>query len=210
MAEFKKPQMTLQGNQVEEKYVGKNTAKYVGHYETDGLKCNCSWFKSKLICRHPFFYRMMNSLPLFDLNIFPPCMLLDPTDEVFENGESEDMIAESDEVTERLGSPGMEHLIEEEQRANKKMKKNVKFNKAFDVAKVAAEYTSMYSGEAFDTNLEAFKQFTDLMRIGLPVELLDIERLTKAGAAAQTCRKFCTLSRRQFSCITLFIFYKNQ
>ena len=185
MAEFKKPQMTLQGNQVEEKYVGKNTAKYVGHYETDGLKCNCSWFKSKLICRHPFFYRMMNSLPLFDLNIFPPCMLLDPADEVFEDGESEDMIAESDEVTERLGSPGMEHLIEEEQRANKKMKKNVKFNKAFDVAKVAAEYTSMYSGEAFDTNLEAFKQFTDLMRIGLPVELVDtLERLTKAGTAA--------------------------
>ena len=76
MAEFKKPQMSLEGNNVVEKYVGKKTSEYVGHYETDGFKCNCSWFKSKLICRHPFFYRMVHCLPLFDLKIFPSSMLL--------------------------------------------------------------------------------------------------------------------------------------
>ena len=43
----------------------------------------------------------------------------------------------------------MEYLITEEQEANKKMKKNVKFNKAFDVAKEAAEFLSKYPTEQF-------------------------------------------------------------
>ena len=50
----------------------------------------------------------------------------------------------SGNVNSRLGSPGMEYLITEEQDANKKMKKNVKFNKAFDVAKEASEFLSKY------------------------------------------------------------------
>ena len=59
--------------------------------------------------------------------------------------ESVEMFDVQDNVNSILGSTGMEYLIEEEQEANKKVKKNVKFNKAFDVAKVAAEYISMYN-----------------------------------------------------------------
>ena len=65
----------------------------------------------------------------------------------------------SADVTSRLGSPGMEYLISEEQEANKKLKKNVKFNRAFDVAKVAAEYLSKYSTEEFTKNIDSFNQF---------------------------------------------------
>ena len=39
-----------------------------------------------------------------------------------------------------VGSPGMEHLLEEQLEANKRIPKNVKFNRAFEIAKVTAEY----------------------------------------------------------------------
>ena len=58
-------------------------------------------------------------------------------------------------------------------RENKKMKSNVKFNKAFDLAKVCAEYLSKYNTEAFLINIEVFKAFTELMRTGLPDEVKD-------------------------------------
>ena len=58
-------------------------------------------------------------------------------------------------------------------RENKKMKSNVKFNRAFDVAKVCAEYLSKYNTEAFLINIEVFKAFTELMRTGIPDEVKD-------------------------------------
>ena len=67
----------------------------------------------------------------------------------------------------------MEYLITEEQDANKKMKKNVKFNKAFDVVKEAAEFLSKYSTEQFTKNLESFRHFTELLRTGLPDDIDD-------------------------------------
>ena len=74
----------------------------------------------------------------------------------------------------RMGSPGMEHLIEEEQAANRRLKKNEKFNKAFDIAKVAAEYTSRYGQSSFETHLDTFRKFTELIRTGLPDEVIEI------------------------------------
>ena len=168
--------MTLEGHKITERYIGKRTKTYVGHYETDGFKCNCSWYQSRLLCRHPFVYRIMNNLPLFDINIFHPTFKLnndahEPSELVNESVEMFDL---QDNVNSRLGSPGMEYLIEEEQEANKKLKKNVKFNKAFDVAKVAAEYISMYSTDQFKKNLETFKQFTELLRTGLPDDVVNV------------------------------------
>ena len=105
----------------------------------------------------------MNNLPLFDIKSFHSSFLLiqepeDSTADMFESFVSSN----------RLASPGMEHLLEEQMRENKKMKSNVKFNKAFDVAKVCAEYLSKYNTEAFLINIEVFKAFTELMRTGLP------------------------------------------
>ena len=73
----------------------------------------------------------------------------------------------------RLASPGMEHLIKEQMEENKKMKPNVKFNKAFDVAKVCAEYLSKYNTESFKDNLQIFQAFTELMRTGIPPAVKD-------------------------------------
>ena len=168
---FKKENMKLDGNIITETYIGKKTKSYVGHYETDGNKCNCSWFQSRLLCRHPFFFRMANNMPLFDISIFHPSFKV--IEDVTDNNvnESVDMFDMSGNVNSRLGSPGMEYLIAEEQETNKKMKKNEKYNKAFDVAKVAAEYLSMYSKAKFLENLESFKHFTELLRTGIPEEV---------------------------------------
>ena len=55
----------------------------------------------------------------------------------------------------RIGSPGMEYLIEEHQMANRRLKKNVKFNMAFEQSKVAAEYLSLYPTAQFEENLNS-------------------------------------------------------
>ena len=53
------------------------------------------------------------------------------------------------------------------------MKSNVKFNKAFDVAKVRAEYLSKYNTEACPSDIEVFMAFIELMRTGLPYGVKD-------------------------------------
>ena len=178
---FKQKNMSLDDNIITEKYIGKKTKSYVGKYTTDGVKCNCSWYQSRLLCRHPFFFRMEKNMPLFDINMFHPSFKVrSDSNEAVEDeaataiNESVDMFDQSGNINSRLGSPGMEYLLAEEQEATKKLKKNVKFNRAFDVAKVAAEYTSMYSTEQFNKNLETFKQFTELLRTGLPKEVVEV------------------------------------
>lgn len=168
MAESREKNMVLDGHIITETYSGKTTKTYTGIYETDGFTCNCSWFASRKMCRHPFFFRKISNLPLYDIKCFHPSFLLiqepdDTTNDMFESFVSSD----------RLASPGMEHLIEEQMKENKKLKSNVKFNKAFDVAKVCAEYLSKYNTDTFKDNLEIFQAFTELMRTGLPDNVKD-------------------------------------
>ena len=63
--------------------------------------------------------------------------------------ESVDMFASSiiDDPSIGPASPGMELLIEHQQAATKRLPKNVRFNKSFDVAKVGAEDLSKYNTE---------------------------------------------------------------
>ena len=168
MAESRGKNMVLEGQIITEQYTGKITKNYTGIYETDGFSCNCSWFASKKLCRHPFFFRKVSNLPLFDIKCFHSSFLL-----IQEPDDSTADMFESFVSSSRLASPGMEHLIEEQMRENKNMKSNVKFNKAFDVAKVCAEYLSKYNTEAFLSNIEVFKAFTELMRTGLPDSVKD-------------------------------------
>ena len=58
----------------------------------------------------------------------------------------------------------MEHLIQEEQAANRRLTTNEKFNKAINVAKVVVEYTSQYSQPAFEDHIITFKNFTECIR----------------------------------------------
>ena len=60
------------------------------------------------------------------------------------------MFDSEDHVNSWLGSPGMEYLIDEQMEAEKRIPKNVKFNKAFDISKVCAEYIKDTSNEQFD------------------------------------------------------------
>ena len=123
MAESRKEHMKLEGNTVVEVYTGRNTAPYQGKYTTDGTRCNCSWFKSRLMCRHPFYYRLMTNMPLFDSSMFHPSLLKDPEpDIVIDDNIKTDEEAPAIDVS-AGGSPGMEHLITQQQEANRKLKK---------------------------------------------------------------------------------------
>ena len=169
MAESREQNMTLDGNVITEQYTGKNTKTYTGKYTSDGFSCNCSWFASTKMCRHPFFFRKMSNLPLFDIKCFHPSFLMIQEPDTVSNDISDSPV----DCDDRLASPGMEHLIKEQMEENKKMKPNVKFNKAFDVAKVCAEYLSKYNTESFKDNLQIFQAFTELMRTGIPPAVKD-------------------------------------
>ena len=124
--------MTFEDGLITERYVGKRTRSYVGHYETDGVMCNCSWFQSRLLCRHPIAYRLNNGLPLFDLQMFHTVFRRISSSESLEEDDEDDNeeidgedSGEEDDLRRnpRMGSPGMEHLIREEQAANRRLKK---------------------------------------------------------------------------------------
>ena len=53
-------------------------------------------------------------------------------------------------------SPGMEYLLNEQMEASRKLPKNVKYNQAFDVAKLCAEYMKNTPNAMYEIYLEAF------------------------------------------------------
>ena len=68
-------------------------------------------------------------------------------------------------------SPGGQIMREEEK--TKRMTKALKFNKAFDVAKVQSEILSQQNQRTFDEHLKASKNFLSLLKHGLPEELMN-------------------------------------
>ena len=65
-------------------------------------------------------------------------------------------------------SPGMENLLKEINEVNRRLPKNVKFNRAFDVSKLCAEYLKNCTNEVFDLYLNCYKSFSDFLRNGMP------------------------------------------
>ena len=60
-----------------------------------------------------------------------------------------------------------------EEEKTKRMTKALKFNKAFDVAKVQSEILSQQNQRTFDEHLKASKNFLSLLKQGLPEELMN-------------------------------------
>ena len=71
-------------------------------------------------------------------------------------------------------SPGMEHIIENEQSKIKKIKPNKKFNQALETTKSLTDYLSMLENDAFLEQINVIKQLTELIRRGLPQEVIDV------------------------------------
>ena len=88
--------------------------------------------------------------------------------------ESVDMFNDEGGANSRLASPGMEHLLEEQQEANKRIPKNVKFNRAFDIAKVTAEYMKDTGTEQFELYMKCFSKFSNMVRDGIPSHVIDL------------------------------------
>ena len=68
----------------------------------------------------------------------------------------------------------MDSFIEQEQNKRKRIKPNVRYNKAFDATKPLTEYLAMQDKTEFVEKLETVKEFTELMRIGFPQEIKDL------------------------------------
>ena len=67
----------------------------------------------------------------------------------------------------------MEHLLNEQIQANKKIPKNVKYNEAFEVAKSCADHLKNTSNKVFKLYLDAFKEFSRQLRDSMAVEVLE-------------------------------------
>ena len=110
---------------------------------------------------------MANKLPLFELFLF-------------QNSHRKTEYQDDDRAPEigfsssNLESPGMDSFIEEEQNKRKRIKPNVRYNKAFDATKPLTEYLAMQDKTEFVEQLETVKEFTELMRIGFPQEIKDL------------------------------------
>ena len=115
------------------------------------------------------------SLPIFKTQIFHNSFLSkrfgaghdeeDPDNEE-SNVEDEDGTDVAQEDFAAPASPGMEHLLRKQMEANKKLPKNVKYNKAFDVAELCAEYLKDTPNQLFEVHLDSFKGFASLLRDG--------------------------------------------
>ena len=88
--------------------------------------------------------------------------------------ESVDMFNDEGGANSRLASPGMEHLLEEQQEANKRIPKNVKFNRAFDIAKVTAEYMKDTGTEQFELYMKCFSKFSNMVRDWIPSNVINL------------------------------------
>ena len=167
MEEKRRNYIKLEGNQVTETYEGKSTKGYIGKYQTDGITCSCSWMKEYFLCRHQIHFRIANKLPLFELSMFQNSHRKTE----YQDDDREPEIGFS---SSNLGSPGMDSFIEEEQNKRKRIKPNVRYNKAFDATKPLTEYLAMQDKTEFVEQLETVKEFTELMRIGFPQEIKDL------------------------------------
>ena len=65
------------------------------------------------------------------------------------------------------------HLLNEEMETNKKLPKKVKYNEAFDVAKLCAEHLKNTPNQMFKLYLEAFEGFFQQLRDGLSLKVLE-------------------------------------
>ena len=87
--------------------------------------------------------------------------------------EDDDSEGFSDDNVEAPGSPGMECLLREKNEENKKLPKNVKFNKSFDVAKMCADYLKNAPSQTFQTYFDCFISFSRFLRDGMPTNVVD-------------------------------------
>ena len=201
MCENKEDSMKLtDDDEIEERYTGQKTAPYIGKYRTNGKTCNCSWFAAHFFCRHIILYRKKKNLPIYENSIFHKSF---QSNRFKQNSDNDDIPEDMDETISEKGyetedddetcdvstpaSPGMEHLLHEQMEANKKLPKNVKYNEAFDVAKLCAEYLKNTPNQVFKLYLDAFKGFSQQLRDGLSLKVLDFlcnpsaYELTKIG-----------------------------
>ena len=166
ITESKENTMSLEGNTVVDKYTGQKTAPYIGKYETDGVKCSCSYFKSHKLCRHIIFFRKTTRLNLFEIKMFPNNLRkIDYQEDDDQMEDDDDQAAGEIPVP---ASPGMEHMIEEEQNKAKRLKPNVKYNQAFEATKGLTQYLAQVKGSEFKEQIETINELTELVRRGLP------------------------------------------
>ena len=110
------------------------------------------------------------NLPIFVREMMNNRHLLSPQNEF--NDEESDFEAPPSPTEVDVNEPlSPEGQIMREEEKTKRMTKALKFNKAFDVAKVQSEILSQQNQRTFDEHLKASKNFLSLLKHGLPEEL---------------------------------------
>ena len=177
MKESKEKDMSMEGDTIVEKFRGRDTNTYVGKYKSDGYKCNCSWFARNFMCRHLIFYRETHGHPIYDINMinkkYRTSRFKNVDEEVETESEDDGDIDNINERNGQLGSPGMEHILLEQMEANKKIPENVKWNKAYEVAKVCAQRIKDASNQQYELYLECLQSFSNMILYGMPLQVVD-------------------------------------
>ena len=113
----KKKHFTLEEDDtISETYTHPKHKDYVGKYNCNGFKCNCSWYANKFMCRHLIYIRMKKSSPIFEKSMFHKSHVKPTAWDPSENEMLEISVGanEEDEDQQTMpGSPGMESLIDE-------------------------------------------------------------------------------------------------
>ena len=101
------------------------------------------------------FFRKERKIPHFDLKMFPNILRkIDYHEETFED--DNEALFELDEPS----SPGMILFLDEEDSRPRKMKANVKYNKAFEATKILTQFLAQVNNEDFLDQIKMVNQLT--------------------------------------------------
>ena len=135
------------------------------NYDTDDKTCSCSAFAQLFFCRHLIYYRISNKLVLFNKEAFHPSLLQGSDCNQTPHKQARETIPDS---------PGMAMEMEEARNQKRPLTQAKKYNAAFDVGKEMAEILAVYHQEAFETHLNAAKDFVRLLRNGLNQDVISV------------------------------------
>ena len=106
-------------------------------------------------------------MELFDIQCFHSEFQLNPDPD-----NSADEAIETHDVSNECASPGMEHMIQEQQERLRKITSKERFNNALETSRICVDYFKNFTSKKdFERNLHSFELFTELMITDIPEDI---------------------------------------
>ena len=109
-----KMKLTDDGMGIQEMFSGGKSKMY----PCNGNSCTCSIMSHYMLCRHVIFYRQENTMPIFDISIFPDCYKSKDNNSDSDNEDDENH-------AERTLSPEIKMVMDDLNKKNKKRFKKI-------------------------------------------------------------------------------------